>query len=71
LLATSQCGGGAFHRGKGKVMSTGDEFAAMSDPDFLAERRRVREAIETLTERYWVINVEFDRRAGSTWTQAS
>lgn len=50
-------------------MDKNDEFAAMSDPDFLAERRRVREAIDALSERYRVINVEFDRRAGSTWTQ--
>jgi hypothetical protein len=48
-----------------------DEFAGMSDPDFLAERRRVRETLEALNERYRVINIEFDRRAGSTWTQAS
>jgi hypothetical protein len=52
-------------------MSTSNEFAVMSDPDFLAERRRVRETIEALTERYRVINIEFDRRAGSSWTQAS
>lgn len=52
-------------------MSGSDEFAAMSDPDFLAERKRVREAIEALSERYQVINAEFDRRAGNTWTHAS
>jgi hypothetical protein len=52
-------------------MSGSDEFAKMSDPDFLAERRRVRESIEALTERYRMINIEFDRRAGTTWTQAS
>jgi hypothetical protein len=52
-------------------MSAVDEFMGMSDPDFLAERRRVRETIEALTERYRVINMEFDRRAGSAWTQAS
>jgi len=52
-------------------MSTGDEFAVMSDPDFLAERRRVRETLEALAERYRLINVEFDRRAGIAWTQAS
>jgi hypothetical protein len=58
------------HQRKGKVMSAKDEFAAMSDPDFLAERQRVRDAIEVLTERYRVINVEFDRRAGMAWKQA-
>ena len=52
-------------------MNVTEEFAGMSDPDFLAERRRVRETLEALTERYRAINVEFDRRAGSAWTQAS
>jgi hypothetical protein len=56
---------------KGKVMSAIEEFAGMSDPDFLAERRRVRETIEVLTERYRLINIEFDQRAGATWTRAS
>jgi hypothetical protein len=45
-----------------------DEFAVMSDPDFLAERRRVRETLEALTERYRLINIEFDRRAGVAWS---
>lgn len=45
------------------------DFSAMSDPDFLAERRRVREAIETLQERYAVINAEFDRRASAKWKE--
>ena len=52
-------------------MSDSDEFNAMSDPDFLAERKRVRETLEALTERYRVINIEFDRRAGVTWASAS
>jgi hypothetical protein len=52
-------------------MSDSDEFAAMSDPDFLAERKRVRETMEALAERYRLINIEFDRRAGATWTAAS
>jgi hypothetical protein len=47
------------------------EFAGMSDPDFLAERKRVRETLEALTERYRVINIEFDRRAGVQWASAS
>jgi hypothetical protein len=46
-----------------------DEFTAMSDPDFLAERKRVRETLETLAERYRLINQEFDRRASASWTQ--
>jgi hypothetical protein len=52
-------------------MSGSDDFAAMSDPDFLAELRRVREELRQLTERYQVINVEFDRRAGAKWASAS
>jgi hypothetical protein len=52
-------------------MCDSDEFATMSDPDFLAERRRVREALEALNERYRRINAEFDRRAGATWATAS
>ena len=52
-------------------MSDTDEFAMMSDPDFLAERKRVRETMEALAERYRLINIEFDRRAGATWTAAS
>ena len=51
-------------------MSDSDQFAALSDPDFLAERKRVRENLEALTERYRLINIEFDRRAGSAWTKA-
>jgi hypothetical protein len=46
---------------------TRDEFTAMSDPDFLEERRRVRETLEALTERYRLLNIEFDRRAGVAW----
>ncbi|HEY0934935.1 MAG TPA: hypothetical protein VGD91_14465 [Trebonia sp.] len=43
----------------------------MNDPDFLAERKRVREELQLLTERYRVINVEFDRRAGARRASAS
>ena len=52
-------------------MSDSDEFVGMSDPDFLAERKRVRESLEALAERYRVINVEFDRRAGVQWASVS
>jgi hypothetical protein len=52
-------------------MSDSDQFTGMSDPDFLAERKRVRETIEALSERYRLINIEFDRRAGATWKKAS
>jgi hypothetical protein len=48
-------------------VSDSDEFQAMSDPDFLAERRRVRETLEALIERYRLLNIEFDRRAGGAW----
>jgi hypothetical protein len=52
-------------------MSDGDEFTVMSDPDLLAERRKVREMLEALSERYRLINGEFDRRAGAKWATAS
>jgi hypothetical protein len=52
-------------------MSDINDFAAMNDPDFLAERRRVRETLEALTERYRLINIEFDRRAGNAWKKVS
>ena len=45
------------------------DFSAMSDPDFLAERRRVREAIAALQEQYATINAEFDRRASAKWKE--
>ena len=51
-------------------MST-DEFAVMNDPDFLAERKRVREELQQLTERYRQLNEEFDRRASTAWAPAS
>jgi hypothetical protein len=56
---------------KGRAMSDSDEFTGMSDPDFLAECKRVRETLEALTERYRMMNIEFDRRAGVAWTSAS
>jgi hypothetical protein len=52
-------------------MSDSGEFAAMNDPDFLAERARVREELQELTERYRKLNQEFDRRARTAWTPAS
>jgi hypothetical protein len=54
------------------------EFAELDDPEFLAERRRVREALEhvpeqavspELTVRYERLNAEFDRRAAAAWKQ--
>ena len=48
---------------------TGD-IRQMSDPDFLAERRRVRQTIEALQERMAVLDDEFLKRAGAAWTEA-
>jgi len=53
-----------------------DDLTTMDDPDFLAERRRVREALEhtperetrsALVDRYWRLNEEFLRRARIAW----
>jgi hypothetical protein len=40
-----------------------EDFVAMDDPTFLAERKRVREAIQELTERMAELDNEFIRRA--------
>ena len=57
-------------------MTSTDDFTNMTDPEFLAERRRVREALEhtpeldvsaTLTDRYERLNEEFLRRARISW----
>jgi len=57
-------------------MTNSDDFTKMTDPEFLAERRRVREELEhtpefevsaTLTERYERLNEEFLRRARISW----
>jgi hypothetical protein len=50
---------------------SGDDFAGLSDPDFLAEYTRVREALEALQERYRRLAIEFDRRAYATWNAAT
>jgi hypothetical protein len=52
-------------------MSESVDFAAMSDPDFLAERTRVREELQELTERFRKLNEEFDRRARAAWARPS
>jgi len=52
-------------------MSDGDEFTQLDDPEFLAERRRVRETLEALQERMLKLDNEFIRRAGSAWASAS
>ena len=55
-------------------MTSDDDFAKMSDPEFLAVRARVREQLEHLPEvsaelaaRYQRLNDEFDRRASAAW----
>jgi hypothetical protein len=56
------------------------DLATLDDVAFLAERRRVRGLIESepdggsspeLTERYWQLNAEFDRRARAAWKTAA
>jgi hypothetical protein len=46
-------------------------IATMSDPDFLAERRQLRQTIETLTERLADLDDEFIKRASSAWSEAA
>jgi len=57
-------------------MINSDDFTKMTDPEFLAERRRVREELEhtpeadvsaTLAERYEKLDEEFLRRARIAW----
>ena len=52
-------------------MSVSDDFSTMNDPDFLDEYNRVRNTIETLTDRMRKLTEEFDRRAGAHWASAS
>ncbi len=58
-------------------MSNSDYFAKMTDPEFLAERRRVREELEhtpeqevsaALTDHFEKLNEEFLRRARISWS---
>jgi hypothetical protein len=51
-------------------MDDDKEFTAMDDPAFLAERARVRAAIEALKERARELDAEFDRRASIAWHAA-
>lgn len=57
-----------------------DDLAAMDDPEFLAECRRVRDQREhtpqdevssELAEEYEAVNREFMRRAGLAWQRVS
>jgi hypothetical protein len=57
-------------------MSESDDFRQLDDPEFLAERKRVREALEhqpeasaELAERYERLDEEFLRRARIAWGQ--
>jgi hypothetical protein len=57
-----------------KAMTSDDDFTLLDDPAFLAERKRVREALEyapeanaELTGRYVKLNEEFLRRARVAW----
>jgi hypothetical protein len=57
------------------------DFRQLADPDFLAERKRVRDALESAPEqspgrdrlaaRYDALSAEFDRRASRAWAAAS
>ena len=57
-------------------MTSDDDLTKMTDPDFLTERRRVREELErtpelevsaVLTDRFEKLNEEFLRRARASW----
>lgn len=55
-------------------MNNDTELSRLDDPEFLAERRRVREELEhrpeaaaELSERYQRLNDEFIRRARIAW----
>lgn len=51
-------------------MSDSDDLRQTSDPDFLAERARVREAVAALQERLAEPYDEFVKRAGAAWAEA-
>jgi hypothetical protein len=55
-------------------MTSDEDFTLLDDPEFLAERKRVREALEyapeasaELTGRYEKLSEEFLRRARAAW----
>jgi hypothetical protein len=48
-------------------MNDSDDFSQLDDPEFLAERTRVRKSLEALTLRYQRLTEEFDRRAAAKW----
>ena len=68
------------HRPGQTMESEPADFTTMSDPDFLAERRRVREQLEhmpgqsvehaRLVTLRAAMDEEFDRRARAAWSTA-
>jgi hypothetical protein len=61
---------------RGNEMTSDEDFMKMTDPDFLAERRRVRDVLEhtpehsvstEMKERYLRLDEEFLRRARISW----
>jgi hypothetical protein len=52
-------------------MNDSDDIRRMSDPDFLAERARVRETIEVLQARLAELDDEFVKRASAAWAEVS
>jgi hypothetical protein len=59
---------GEDREGRKAMHASEEDFTQLDDPAFLAERRRVRQTIEALTERYEALTAEFDRRATAKWT---
>jgi hypothetical protein len=71
---------GSRNRRKHDMREATGDFTAMDDPEFLAERARVRDELEhtpeqavslELAARYQRLNDEFIRRAQIAWTRAS
>jgi len=54
-----------------RALRDSDDIRQMSDPDFLAERRRVRETVQALTERLAELDEEFINRARAAWAEAA
>jgi hypothetical protein len=54
-----------------KAADDSADIRRMSDPDFLAERTRVRQAIEALQERLADLDDEFLKRASAAWTETA
>ena len=53
----------------GKAMTSDDDFTRLDDPALLAERARVRDELQALTQRYEALSAEFTRRVAAQWTQ--